>query len=534
MEENIKAYDVSLLNKYTTELMKIGKEVGLQDGEFWYRGQRNAEWPIRSGAIDRIAGGRGGCHSRESIKRCVIENYSSTLMDYRTLFPDQDFCMCPEVEELIVYHKNLLESAKLIGGNWNISGRELRDLELLAQLQHYGAATCLLDMTSSFNIALWFACQEVEEKEADGKVFIVPIDSASTQINFLKVRSDELDEAIDYFLDPKRPRKEENTEKQISNGAEQSNNKKPKFWCWEPRTFLMGRMLSQASRFIFSSCDISQKGKLYHEIEIAAEDKKGLLLELELQQGLKPQNIFSDIPGLASVNARGMPHQLKHYKYYLKKGKEKILEGNFEDAIQNFNQADKLKPNDLVILLERIEARKRRANELDGEQSWEELEQAREDLKQARDLIKEIKNWELQNKIKYLLNEIPSSRIPPMTDFLRPILQWASRRSDGFTLREATDAMVSHFELSSIEKGELTEKGNIDRVYDRTSWAINPHLKEAGLVRSMRRGRWIITAAGKKEIRASKEMRMTTHYLADNFPSYRRWREEKKRRSGET
>lgn len=43
MEEKIKAYDVSLLNKYTIELMKIGKEIGLQNREFWYREQRNAD-----------------------------------------------------------------------------------------------------------------------------------------------------------------------------------------------------------------------------------------------------------------------------------------------------------------------------------------------------------------------------------------------------------------------------------------------------------------------------------------------------------
>ena len=120
-----------------------------------------------------------------------------------------------------------------------------------------------------------------------------------------------------------------------------------------------------------------------------------------------------------------------------------------------------------------------------------------------------------------------TSEVPSMADFMRPILRWASEQSEEFTLREATDAMARHFNLSHKAKDELTGEGNVDRVYDRTSWSINPHLKEAGLVRSVRRGYWKITEAGKKEAFASND-RMTTGYLTDNFPSYRHWKENKK------
>ena len=44
--------------------------------------------------------------------------------------------------------------------------RKLSDLELLAKLQHHGAATCLIDFTGNPLVALWFACQEPNGKAA--------------------------------------------------------------------------------------------------------------------------------------------------------------------------------------------------------------------------------------------------------------------------------------------------------------------------------------------------------------------------------
>ena len=119
-----------------------------------------------------------------------------------------------------------------------------------------------------------------------------------------------------------------------------------------------------------------------------------------------------------------------------------------------------------------------------------------------------------------------ASEVPSMADFMRPILRWASEQPGEFSLREASDAMADYFKLSPEAIRELTEEGNVDRVYDRTNWAVSPHLKEAGLMYSVRRGYWQITEAGKKEAFASNE-RMTTGYLIRNFPAYQLWKEKK-------
>ena len=362
----------SLLTEYINKLLE---KTGGQNGEFWYRGQTDASWPLQSSAIQRITG----------------EEH--------------------KMEELIFYHEDLLRGARLIGGGiLNRNGRELGDLELLARLQHYGAATCLLDMTSNFNIALWFACQRAsEEGEEDGRVFIVPIFPATEHIDFPEVRDDELEEDIDYFLNPNKRRKnKKESESERKKRQEQNPRKtieiecpKPRFWFWRPRPS-MRRMLSQSSKFIFSSYDISKRTELYDYIKIEGKHKKILLSELEQIQGLKPQDIFSDIPGFASVNARGMPHQFKEYKDHLQAGRIGIREEDFMFAIKHLDRANQLKPGDPDVIFALGEAQLRCAQVEGGDffgrdATWSHLEGAEDDLQKA---LRLTRRNELQNQIK--------------------------------------------------------------------------------------------------------------------------------------
>ena len=96
--------------------------------------------------------------------------------------------------------------------------------------------------------------------------------------------------------------------------------------------------------------------------------------------------------------------------------------------------------------------------------------------------------------MKYVKSEVPT-----MDDFMRPILEYANERPGSFALREITDAMADHFNLSAEARAELTGGGNIDRVYDRTSWSIS-HLKHAEFLRQTGRGCYEITDAGREAV----------------------------------
>ena len=108
------------------------------------------------------------------------------------------------LEKFLQINKHLIADARL-RGHGERDGRELGDLEILAQLQHFGAATCLIDFTHNAQVALYFACQRDpkweknprdSENPPDGKVYAVRNDPLS----FKKVTPDLLKENIDYFF----------------------------------------------------------------------------------------------------------------------------------------------------------------------------------------------------------------------------------------------------------------------------------------------------------------------------------------------
>lgn len=68
----------------------------------------------------------------------------------------------------------LIREARLRGYDQK-DGRPLGDLEILAGLQHFKAATCLIDFTYSAQVALWFACAQ-DSKTYDEAIRLNPND----------------------------------------------------------------------------------------------------------------------------------------------------------------------------------------------------------------------------------------------------------------------------------------------------------------------------------------------------------------------
>ncbi|WP_338642713.1 FRG domain-containing protein [Yersinia bercovieri] len=96
---------------------------------YMWRGQGNFEWPIHSSAYRRLN----------------LDSSSVTEHGMR------------------IYENWLLRQARHQGYGYE-NGRRLSDFELLAKLQHHGAATRLIDCSRNILVALWFACRSEPNK----------------------------------------------------------------------------------------------------------------------------------------------------------------------------------------------------------------------------------------------------------------------------------------------------------------------------------------------------------------------------------
>ena len=284
----------SVVARYLRKLQRLTPS----EGNYAYRGQANADWKrVESGAFRRL----------KATNREVFISY---------------------------HEKELLEPARMEGHGVG-EDRPLHDLELLAKLQHHGAATCLIDFTRNFLVAMWFACwsRKGEKPEQDGRIFIL---DTSDEKNFLSLEEKDLEKKV-------RPILTFQTRDEATSPKEEAilSLPKPSWWHWSPHGLLEQRVLKQDSLFIFGQPKI--EGTPLKKIEIKHEHKDKILEELE-RLGTTERTLFKDLPGFAYSHGRNksLPRGYRTPKYYLRKGNEALQRNDFKGAIADYNEAIKL------------------------------------------------------------------------------------------------------------------------------------------------------------------------------------------------
>ena len=155
MEETV----ITSVVEFQTHLQGLDSE----EGGYLYRGQADAAWKVHCSAARRLT---------ENSVRPLSEQLVSHL--------------------LVGYLEYIIEKAKRLNYVPSDLPKNSPDLELLAQLQHQGAATGLIDFTRHPLVALWFACNEHREK--DGAVYLLP-HSATVEVSSRA----ELNNTIEFF-----------------------------------------------------------------------------------------------------------------------------------------------------------------------------------------------------------------------------------------------------------------------------------------------------------------------------------------------
>ena len=220
--------------------------------------------------------------------------------------------------KLLKINKDLIEKARGLGHDQR-DGQQLSDLELLSELQHFGAATCLIDFSRSALVALWFACQQGSQREANGKVFVVRHDD---MVRLKTVNPELLKEDIDYFIKP------------------DENGRYP-LYQWQPK-LQNNRIIAQKSVFVFSGAQIEEGAVCV----IEKNSKQDILIALDKISGITEANIYPDFDGFARLHAHDEPYIEPDAQDYLRRGIEADQNDNPDDAIAYYTEVIRLDPPD--------------------------------------------------------------------------------------------------------------------------------------------------------------------------------------------
>lgn len=294
-------YYIKTLNEFTKWASQFDSREDSK--QYLFRGVSSADYKIDASAYRRIKKGRDSEEEQ-----------------------DGDF------EIFLQLNKNLINEARFRGHDRK-NGRKLEDLEVLAEFQHYGAATFLMDFTYNALVALWFACKEGSNGNSkDGKIVAVnPNDPKFIQgtQEFKIITLDLLEKQIDEFSLDNR-----------------------KLYQWQPRQQQNERIIAQQSIFLFGVLEIEINSN--EECIIDRNSKKNIRESLKRIYGITDDMLFPDFDGFARQYSQNVEYiQPTSIIQYRERAFEALQKGEYEEAISNYNRAIELDQNDIVAYCNR-------------------------------------------------------------------------------------------------------------------------------------------------------------------------------------
>lgn len=219
----------------------------------------------------------------------------------------------------------LIKEARLRGHDQK-NGRELSDLELLAELQHFRAATCLIDFTYNAQVALWFACQPSfkspadSDEPSDGKVVAV----RNNPSKFKEITPDLLDREI-----------------KIDSFFQGNEDEGSQLYQWQPRQQNY-RIIAQQSIFLFGDVKIEADAKCV----ILEGSKRSILMSLQQVSGITEATLFPDFDGFARLRSHHVPYTQLSASDYTERGSRAHQRNEYDVALADYDVAIQLEPDD--------------------------------------------------------------------------------------------------------------------------------------------------------------------------------------------
>ena len=312
----------STIGKYLVQIQLATRVAGI----YAYRGQQDSEWPLHSAAARRL---------RE-------EHGDDVLRDLE--FPQM----------YAGYHRDALIEPARTRGFGSEAGRRLSDLEVLAKLQHFGAATGLLDFTWSALVALWFSC---EDSSRDGKLFCININDA-TLVSRISTDEGGLSATAVFSGDA---------------GSRQLSY-------WEPPLSgdASARILRQRSVFVIGRPLLPEDTDIVSEIIISGQDKESLRDELE-SLDVHEESLFLDVYGFAQASARRPVPSLTSGAYQ-RRGNRHLQKGEYAEAVAAYSRSLELGGTVGLMYLLRANAHSASGHHHEAVEDYDRAEERHDEL----------------------------------------------------------------------------------------------------------------------------------------------------------
>ena len=218
---------------------------GAAPDSFLYRGQADSDWDVNCSAVRRLATNRA------------------------------DTQQAPAHPAVVSYLDSLLREAAQHVGKWADLPGGFSQLQILAQLQHFGAATPLIDFTLNPFVALWFASND--RLDRDGAVYTL----SRRDLREIDESDVGAKDIISYFY------------------PETTWDDPP--YVWFPKR-LPGRAEHQQSAFVLGVTSQIAPYRL-KKCVVAKGAKTELIRELRDDYGIREEDLFADLPGFAQANS---------------------------------------------------------------------------------------------------------------------------------------------------------------------------------------------------------------------------------------
>ena len=272
----------------------LNKINGFPPSTYAFRGQADGSWQLHSSATRRLIRYLGSDRSIQS------REYARLYATYHT--------------------DELIEPARTAGFGVD-DGLEVSDLQLLAKLQHFGAATGLIDFTWNPLVALWFACKPGENDDRAGKVFVANLNDPN---KFGRVSNKPEDQSIKTIF-----------------SSENGSDDRPFYWEPTPLGTSNFRILRQRSVFVIGRPLVPDN--VVEAIEIRASDKKSIMAELEERLDINERTLFVDIHGFSTVNHADAPIRLMNDpQTHLFRGNQLSQQRDYAKAIESYDRCIEL------------------------------------------------------------------------------------------------------------------------------------------------------------------------------------------------